>query len=147
MPIIAKTLEETKAAAHRLAPDVKIGVPLLLYGDLGAGKTEFAREVIHALAKGAGMKPDALGDIPSPTFSLLQLYDLGAAEIAHYDLYRVKSADELTELDFDESLRNRIVIIEWPELAEPLIKNAIRVKISLEGEARKIEISEKKCSL
>jgi len=146
MSITAKTLEETKAAARRLAQGVKIGVPLLLYGDLGAGKTEFAREAIRVLAKGAGMKPEALGDIPSPTFSLLQLYDLGAAEIAHYDLYRVKSADELTELDFEESLRNRIVIIEWPELAEPLIRNATRVKITLEDETRKIEISEKKCS-
>jgi tRNA threonylcarbamoyl adenosine modification protein YjeE len=135
----AKTLEETKAFARHFAPNAAIGRHLLLYGDLGAGKTEFAREVIRTLAESVG-KADMLGDIPSPTFSLLQLYDLGVAEIAHYDLYRLKSAAELTELDFEESLRDRIVIIEWPELAEPIVKNAIRVKITLAGTARKIKV-------
>ena len=138
MIVTAKTLEETKTFARRIAPNVAIGRPLLLYGDLGTGKTEFAREIIRTLAERVGMNPAALGDIPSPTFSLLQLYDLGVAEIAHYDLYRLKSAAELQELDFEESLRNRAVIIEWPELAEPFVKNAMRVKIEIDGAERQI---------
>ena len=81
-----------------------------LAGDLGVGKTAFAQGFIAALA-GRDI------DVTSPTFTLVQHYDLARGAVAHYDLYRLKHADELAELGLDEALARGITLIEWPEIA------------------------------
>ena len=85
-----------EAFAAELSLFARPGMVLLLKGDLGTGKSTFARAFIRALAPGAEF------DVPSPTFTLVQTYDETRVPVAHADLYRIGSAQELDELGFDE---------------------------------------------
>ena len=128
MKILLPTLKATQEWAQRLAPHVKAGDLLALSGDLGAGKTEFARALIHALG--------VAGDVPSPTFTLLQTYDADFP-IAHFDLYRLKNADELDELGWDDALADGLVIAEWPERAGGrLPRDYLALHFAMDGDAR-----------
>jgi tRNA threonylcarbamoyl adenosine modification protein YjeE len=82
-----------------------------LSGDLGAGKTTFARAMIRFLAE----NPDI--PVPSPTFTLMQTYELPAFPVVHADLYRLEGPGELAELGFDDLPRNAVVLLEWPDRA------------------------------
>jgi len=101
-------------ATRRLAADVanmlEPGDFLALSGDLGAGKTTFVRAMITHLAS------DAAIEVPSPTFTLVQHYDLPRFRVVHADLYRVAGADELAELGLDETA-DSVVMMEWPDRA------------------------------
>ena len=101
---------EVEALAWRLAPLLEPGDVVSLWGDLGAGKTAFARALIQAMAG----KPI---EVPSPTFTLVQTYVL-SAEIWHFDLYRLKRVDEIYELGFEDALSDGVTLIEWPERLE-----------------------------
>jgi tRNA threonylcarbamoyladenosine biosynthesis protein TsaE len=97
----------TAAFAARIAALAEIGDVIALKGDLGAGKTAFARAFIRACG---GME-----EVPSPTFTLVQIYDLAPAAIWHFDLYRLKSPDEAWELGIEDAFGGGISLIEWPE--------------------------------
>ncbi|MCR9122124.1 MAG: tRNA (adenosine(37)-N6)-threonylcarbamoyltransferase complex ATPase subunit type 1 TsaE [Phyllobacteriaceae bacterium] len=103
-------------AMARFAADMaRIALPgdcLALSGDLGAGKTSFARAFIRALAGADG----AALEVPSPTFTLVQDYAT-SPPVAHFDLYRIADPDEVAELGLDDALENGIALIEWPERA------------------------------
>jgi tRNA threonylcarbamoyladenosine biosynthesis protein TsaE len=109
---IAVTLPDLAATgrlAARLAPLLRPGDALLLEGPLGAGKSAFARALLRALAGDPGM------EVPSPSFTLVQSYELpGGLEAHHYDLYRLEGPGDLTELGWEEARRG-LVIVEWPE--------------------------------
>ncbi len=109
----------TEPALRRLAQDfafaLKPGDVLALEGDLGAGKTTFARALIEALAGQRGM------EIPSPTFTLVQSYPTPRFDVAHFDLYRLSAPEELHELGLDHALKTGIAIIEWPQRAGDLL--------------------------
>ncbi len=107
LPDLAATRILAERAASLLAP----GSVVLLEGDLGAGKSAFARAVIHALA-GAPIT------VPSPTFTLLQTYALPTLEVAHADLYRIADPGEITEIGLEECWRHGALLVEWPERAE-----------------------------
>ena len=97
---------------------------ILLYGDLGMGKTVFSRAFVQSLTS-----PDE--DVPSPTFTLVQLYDTEKGTIWHFDLYRLKQPDEVYELGFEEALSDGISLIEWPERAERLYpRNRLEIRIT-----------------
>jgi tRNA threonylcarbamoyladenosine biosynthesis protein TsaE len=95
-------------AAH-LAPFLRARDVVGLQGDLGAGKTTFARALLHAL----GIDED----VPSPTFTLVQNYAGKVFPIYHFDLYRLKSASELEEIGWDDACADGLVLVEWPERA------------------------------
>ncbi|MEQ1613963.1 MAG: tRNA (adenosine(37)-N6)-threonylcarbamoyltransferase complex ATPase subunit type 1 TsaE [Hyphomicrobiaceae bacterium] len=95
--------------AMLFALGIKPGDTLALHGDLGAGKTTFARGLIRAL-----IGDEAL-EVVSPTFSLVQIYDGSRGRIEHYDLYRLKSADEAEEIGLGDPGSDVVRIIEWPE--------------------------------
>ena len=120
----------TAALAGRVAPLLRAGDTLLLEGNIGAGKTTFARALIRA----------RLGreeDVPSPTFTLVQTYDDPEAEIWHCDLYRLTSPDEILELGLDAAFEDGICLIEWPDrLGAAAPKAALRLVLSLEGDGR-----------
>jgi tRNA threonylcarbamoyl adenosine modification protein YjeE len=100
-------LAATQALANAVAPQLRKGDFIALSGDLGAGKTEFARALLHALG--------VQGDVPSPTFTLVQNYEAKGLLIFHFDLYRLKSTDELEELGWDDALSSGVTLVEWPE--------------------------------
>ncbi len=100
------------------------GDTLALEGDLGAGKTTFARALIRVLTG------DAALEVPSPTFTLVQTYAAPRFEVAHFDLYRLNDASELDELGLDAALQRGVAVIEWPERGGDLIA-AERLSICL----------------
>jgi len=99
---------DTERLGAALARALEKGEAICLSGPLGAGKSVLARGLIRALAP-------AEGDIPSPTFTLVQFYQAPAFPIAHFDLYRIKSPEEAFEIGLDEALRDGAVVIEWAE--------------------------------
>ncbi len=109
---------KTEAETGRLAADLSIALPrsvvIALWGELGAGKSALARAFIRHRCDDRGL------EVPSPTFTLSAMYEC-AEPIAHFDLYRLASADELEEIGIGEAMETGSVLIEWPELAEPLL--------------------------
>jgi tRNA threonylcarbamoyl adenosine modification protein YjeE len=138
MPSFSYFLENddaTRALGEDLALTVKPGDCLALRGDLGAGKSALSRALIRAVAG-----DDAL-EVPSPTFTLVQSYEL-RYPIFHFDLYRLADESELAELGLDEALSRGVVLIEWPDKAgSSLPKDAISVEITHEGEGRRVTIT------
>ena len=101
----------TTALAEAMAPHLAAGDFLGLHGVLGAGKSAFARAVIAARLAALGRSED----VPSPSYTLVQVYELGAVELWHVDLYRLGSADETSELGLDEAFDRAICLVEWAE--------------------------------
>lgn len=121
--------------AEDLAACLKKGDCVTLSGDLGAGKTTIARALIRTIAD------DCLLEVPSPTFTLVQEYEL-RLPVGHLDLYRLSDPAELDELGLDDILRDGIALIEWPECAGgALPDDSIRVIIEGHNECRSITIS------
>ncbi len=117
-------LSATHALAARLAALLRAGDAVLLEGPLGAGKSEFARAVLRAAAG------DPALEVPSPTFTLVQSYDLPAGQAHHFDLYRLDGPAGLDELGWDEA-REGIVLVEWPERLGALAPDdALRVTLA-----------------
>jgi len=124
----------TEALAGRLAAVLRPGDLVALGGDLGAGKTTLARALIRAAA-GAEI------EVPSPTFTLVQVYDLPIGAVWHFDLYRLSGPDEVVELGWDEARAVGIVLVEWPDRLGPLLP-AGRLEIELAfGDARGTRIA------
>ena len=131
--IVTDTEEETSAAGERLAARIRPGDVVLLYGDLGAGKTAFVR----GLARGLGASPD---DVSSPTFTLVQEYH-GRVTLHHVDLYRLKPI-EVDDLGLDELTSGPVVVaVEWAERWTDAPERAWVVRIVSEREdQRRISI-------
>src|SRR5262245_39235777 len=106
---LTQELDETGCVrlAELLALKIRPGDVIAFYGDVGAGKTTLARAVIGALLR------DANPDVPSPTFALQQTYATPRLTVAHFDFYRLSSADEARELGFEEAIDAGAVIVEW----------------------------------
>lgn len=106
---------------------------IALSGDLGAGKTVFARAFIRALT-------DENEDVPSPTFTLVQLYDATVLPLTvwHFDLYRLKTAQEIYEIGFEEALSDGVSLIEWPQRAGRLLPRE-RLEIQIQTPPEKTD--------
>lgn len=117
----------TEALAARIAGRAKPGDSILLEGPLGAGKTTFARAFLRAAIR------DPLLEVPSPTFTLVQIYETPIGLVHHYDLWRIDDANALAELDWDEA-RDGIVLVEWPDrLGDLRPTDALTVTLALQG--------------
>src|SRR6516164_3385972 len=98
-----------------IAAALEPGDLVTLSGDLGAGKTTFARALIRHLAG------DETIEVPSPTFTLLQTYDLPRFRLVHADLYRTSGPSELAELGFEDLGEDSVTLLEWPDRAAGLL--------------------------
>jgi tRNA threonylcarbamoyladenosine biosynthesis protein TsaE len=123
MPVIDLPDEAATAAlAARISAVAAPGDIIALKGDLGAGKTCFARAFIRAR--------DGEEEVPSPTFTLVQIYAVGPTAIWHFDLYRLNSPDEAWELGIEDAFAEAISLIEWPERLGSLLPQR-RLEITL----------------
>ncbi|MBP9752439.1 MAG: tRNA (adenosine(37)-N6)-threonylcarbamoyltransferase complex ATPase subunit type 1 TsaE [Proteobacteria bacterium] len=111
--------EDLKKVAKNSALSISAPCVICLKGDLGAGKTTFSRAFIQTLLN----DPEHI--VPSPTFTIVQEYENANLPLYHFDLYRLSSIDDLIELNFEEAIHSGICLIEWPDIAYPLIKQVI----------------------
>jgi N-acetylmuramate 1-kinase len=126
------TAEDTARLGQDVGLSLRKGDLVSLIGDLGAGKSTFARGLIRTIAD------DADYDVPSPTFTIVQSYPELRLPISHVDLYRLSTADEIDELGLDEALLDGVVLVEWPERADgflPLV--SLSVTLQDHGSGRK----------
>jgi len=100
---------------------IKVGDIICLFGELGSGKTTFARNLINSVYKRNKLKKPT--SIKSPSFPILLTYEVNNFEIYHYDLYRISKSSELAEMNIFEELHNSITIIEWPEVILDSLKD------------------------
>ena len=110
----------TTALAASLARICATGDCILLHGDLGAGKTTFARGFIQEILT-------TPMEVVSPTFTLVQTYPVRCGMIWHFDLYRLRGPEELEELGIDEALNSGITLMEWPEIAQDALPRSALV--------------------
>ena len=129
------TEADTAAFAAQLADILAAGDTLLLEGPIGAGKSAFARALIRHLA-GAEI------EVPSPTFTLVQTYDLPEITVWHCDLYRLTDPDEVLELGLDEAFTSALCLIEWPDrLGSTAPANALTLTFAAGSNDHTIEIA------
>lgn len=131
----SKSEAETNAIARDFAKTLKTGDIVALHGTLGVGKTAFTRGVIEALC--------GKTEVPSPTFTLLQMYDTPDFVLYHFDMYRLKTATEAYEVGIEDAFSEGVSFIEWPEkLGALLPKKRIDVYFEMTEDNRQIMIQE-----
>jgi tRNA threonylcarbamoyladenosine biosynthesis protein TsaE len=129
-------LAATEALAMRLASIARVGDCILLEGPLGAGKTALARAFLRAAADDPAM------EVPSPSFTLVQVYETKIGLVFHYDLWRLDGPNGLIELDWENAL-DGIMLVEWPDrLGSWRPENALTISLRLgDGEAREATLA------
>jgi tRNA threonylcarbamoyladenosine biosynthesis protein TsaE len=135
--ITTSSEEETTAVGRELAATLSAGDVVLLYGDLGAGKTAFVR----GLAEGLGVPRD---EVSSPTFTLIQEYRGGRLTLFHVDLYRIEDPREFDELGLDEIAEDGVLAIEWADKLDARLKPSRYTSVRIahgHGDQRQIEIT------
>ena len=120
--------------ANKVLKKLKPGDVVFLYGEMGVGKTTFVRYLINGLQKKNKLK---LTEVTSPTFNLLNEYEINQTKINHYDLFRLKSSQELKNLDLFADCTNVITVIEWPQIIEEKPKNLIELTFKYEDDHKK----------
>ena len=117
--------KKTEELANKVSQKLEPGNIIFLYGEMGVGKTTFIRYLINTLQKNNKLNQT---EITSPTFNLLNEYQINKIRIDHYDLFRLKSAQELKNLGLFEDNLNTITLIEWPQIIKEKPKNLIELK-------------------
>lgn len=124
--LLLNTPDQTARAARALGSALSAGDTVLLSGEIGAGKTHFARALIQHML----LHPE---DVPSPTFTLVQTYDLTKGSLWHADLYRLTSVSEIEELGLVDAFETDICLVEWPDrLAGMRPSNALDLTFSVQ---------------
>tara|TARA_B100001057_G_scaffold391379_1_gene399559 strand:- start:5294 stop:5746 length:453 start_codon:yes stop_codon:yes gene_type:complete len=120
--------------ANKISKKLKIGDIVFLYGEMGVGKTTFVRYLINNLQEASKLK---VTEVTSPTFNLLNEYQINQIKINHYDLFRLKSQKELINLGLFEDSSDSITLIEWPQIIKEKPKNLIEFNFKYEDDHQK----------
>ena len=134
-----RSLKDTKNLSKKISKIIMNGDVIFLYGEIGVGKTTFARFIINHLEVENEIKKS---DILSPTFNIVYEYEIGETKIHHYDLYRLKNYKDILELGMFDISKDHIKIIEWPELIESKPKDRIDIlfQYSKLKDTRKVKV-------
>jgi tRNA threonylcarbamoyladenosine biosynthesis protein TsaE len=125
-PLTTTGADETEAVGAAVGSQLRVGDLVVLTGDLGAGKTTFAKGLARALG--------VTQPVTSPTFTIVQEYD-GRMPLAHVDVYRLERIQELHDLGFEELLEGRVTVVEWGEaIAQILPRDRIDVRIAMDDD-------------
>ena len=116
--------KETEELAGAFLKKIKPGISIFLYGEIGVGKTTFIRYLINQFQK---LNKLEITEVTSPTFNLLNEYQINDFKINHYDLFRLKSVEEIKNLDLFEDNKNIITLVEWPQMIKEKPKNLIEL--------------------
>ena len=128
--IKSETVQDTEKLANVIASLIKKHDLILLKGELGSGKTTFARSIINSKY----FANDVDHIVPSPTFSLLQTYEFNNRIIGHADLYRVQNKEEIAVLDLQKIVDEGSLIIEWPEVIDSVISaNILNINFEIQN--------------
>ena len=120
--IFLSSENNTEELANQILKKIKIGDVIFLYGEMGVGKTTFIRYLINGFQKKNKLE---LSEVTSPTFNILNEYQINRIKINHYDLFRLKSFEEVKNLGLFEDKQNSITLIEWPQIIKEKPKNLI----------------------
>ncbi len=131
---------KTEELANIILEKLKIGDVVFLYGEMGVGKTTFIRYLINGLQKKNKLE---ISEVTSPTFNLLNEYQINRIKINHYDLFRLKSYEEVKNLDLFQDKLNSITLIEWPQIIEKKPKNLIELIFKYEDNHKKRSVQVK----
>jgi len=134
------SIQDTKNFSEKISKIIKKGDIIFLYGEIGVGKTTFVRHIINYLENKNKIKNS---EVLSPTFNIVYDYNVGNLKILHYDLYRLKNYNDISQLGMFETSDEHIKIIEWPELVKPKPENRIDIlfKYSKSMDSRKVKIT------
>ena len=116
--------KKTEELAKKISKKLKLGQVVFFVGEMGVGKTTFIRYLINNFQKQNGLK---ITEVTSPTFNLLNEYQIKQIKINHYDLFRINSLDEIHNLGLFDDITNAITLIEWPQKIKPKPKNLIEL--------------------
>src|SRR5882757_8902031 len=134
MPAFSMSLADetaTEQLGATLAARLRPGDVVGLKGELGAGKTTLARAILRAAAG----DPDLI--VPSPTFTLVEVYETPGGTYWHFDLYRLEAPEQVFELGWEDALAEGIVLIEWPQRLGELLPKHLSVILEMDGDGRR----------
>ncbi len=126
--------KKSEELADKILKKLKVGDVVFLYGEIGVGKTTFIKYLINGFQKKNKLK---LTEVTSPTFNLLNEYQINQIKINHYDLFRLKSLEEIENLGLFENNKNLITLIEWPQIIKKKPKNLIELNFKYEDDHKK----------
>ena len=135
--MIVKSLEHLNSLSQKVADKLVKNDCIFLIGEIGVGKTTFARYLINYLQEKNGEK---ITEVLSPTFNLLYEYDLKTIKIMHYDLYRIKDEKELKHLGIFLDKQDTIKIFEWPQLINTPLSDKLEIHIDYAKNEKEREI-------
>ncbi len=125
---------KTEELANKILKKIKIGDVVFLYGEMGVGKTTFVKYLINEFQKENNSK---LTEVTSPTFNILNEYQINEIKINHYDLFRLKNPKEIENLDLFADMLSTITMVEWPQIIEEPPKNLIELTFKYEDDHKK----------
>ena len=135
--MIVKSLEHLNSLSQKVAKKLSKNDCVFLIGEIGVGKTTFARYLINYLQEKNGEK---ITEVLSPTFNLLYEYDLKGIKIMHYDLYRIRDEKELKQLGIFLDNQDTIKIIEWPQLINIPLSDKLEIHLDYVKNEKEREI-------
>ena len=151
MPIVIKSdkidlnsEENTEQLAYKFSKKIKPGDVVFFFGEIGVGKTTFIRYLINNFQRENKLEPT---EVPSPTFNLLNEYQIKDIKIHHYDLFRIKSVDEIKNLGLFQEIKKTIVLIEWPQIINEIPKKLIELVFEYKNDHQKRSVQVKGLNL